>query len=301
MIHAFALEPELVATWGRYEEYRFILDKFGLGTPRVLLELPKFSTWKRAVYAAATALNLSQEDMKRIEELFRLFSEHKHRRTDTVYDGLLSWLENAETEYARRSYRGILTRQNPRNHEAVLVAEQLGPDSERWALTTGVSPTRTPEALALSLSAMLDNCRQLHLVDPHFGPEAPRYRKMLEALMEVIRAGGCALHVVRVHCSAKAELSFFEAEADRMAARLPNGLSLEFVRWRQKPGGDRLHNRYVLTEVGGVSLGVGLLLLPRPQYALRWSQYVEENGAFECVDRPKIVVGRRRPGAGGAR
>lgn len=66
MIHAFALEPRFVATWGRQEEFRLIHDKFGLGTPRALLELLAFSKWKRAVYAAADKLALSQEDMKRI-------------------------------------------------------------------------------------------------------------------------------------------------------------------------------------------------------------------------------------------
>lgn len=304
MIHAFALEPELVATWGRREEFRFIHDKFGLGTPRVLLELPAFNKWRRKVHAAATELALSQEDMKRIEELFRLFGEHKHRRADAVYDGVLTWLENAEREYSRRPFAGILATQNPRNHAAVLVGDQLGVASARWAYEVGASPSRTPEALALALSAMLTNCRQLHLVDPHFGPENARHRKVLEALMNVLGANGIALECIRVHCSEKSPRVFFEQEAARMAVRFPSGISIEFVRWSQKPGGERLHNRYVLTDVGGVSLGVGLdaghagetddvLLLPRAQYALRWAQYAEENGAFDCVDRPTAVVGSR--------
>lgn len=149
MIHAFALDPELVATWGRREEFRFIHDKFGLGTPRVLLELPAFSKWKRAVYNAAIALDVSQEDMKRIEELFRLFGEHKHRRADAVYDGLLTWLENAESEWARRPFAGIVASQNPRNHEGVLVPDQLGAGSSLWARESGASPSRTPEAWRL--------------------------------------------------------------------------------------------------------------------------------------------------------
>lgn len=304
MIHVFALEPELVATWGRREEFRFIHDKFGLGTPRVLLELPAFSKWKRAVYNAASKLALSQEDMKRIEDLFRIFGEHKHRRENAVYDGLLSWLENAEHEYARRAFAGILATRNPRSNDAVLVSEQLIATNARWACERGASPSRTPEALALALSAMLTNCRQLHLVDPHFGPENARHRKVLEALMAVVADNGLALEVVRVHCSEKSQLAFFEQEAGKMAARLPSGISIEFVRWRQKAGGDRLHNRYVLTDVGGVSLGVGLdagdaaetddlLLLPRSQYRLRWSQYVEANGAFDCVDRPVAITGTR--------
>ena len=304
MIHAFALEPDIVATWGKLEEFRFIHDKFGLGTARVLLELPAFSKWKKAVYNAATRLGLSQEDMKRIEELFRLFGEHKHRRADSVYDGVLSWLENAEREYARRPFAGIVATNNARNHEAVLISEQLVATNPRWSCERGASPSRTPEALALALSAMLTNCRQLHLVDPHFGPENARHRKVLEALIAVVADNGLVLDVVRIHCSEKSQLAFFEQEAGKMAPRLPNGIAIEFVRWRQKAGGDRLHNRYVLTDVGGVSLGVGLdagdaaetddlLLLPRAQYGLRWSQYVDANGAFDCVDRPATIVGTR--------
>jgi hypothetical protein len=304
VIYAFAIEPQLAASWGRREEFRFIHDKFGLGTPRVLLELPKFSKWKKAVYEAATEIALSPEDVKRIEELFRLFGEHRHRRADAMYDGLLTWLENAEREYARKPFAGILATENPRNCEAVLLADQLSAGSPRWAREAGASPERTPEGLALALSAMLTNCRQLHLVDPHFGPENARHRRVLEALMAILGDNGLSLELVRIHCSEKSTLEFFEQEAARMGARLPQGISVEFVRWREKAGGDRLHNRYVLTDVGGVLLGVGLdagqagetddlLLLPLAQYKRRWEQYVMNDGSFEQVDKPCTVHGAR--------
>jgi hypothetical protein len=313
VIHAFALDPKLVATWGRRDEFRFIHDKFGLGTPRVLLELPAFSKWKKAVYKAANDLALSQEDMKRIEELFRLFGEHKCRRADSIYDGLLGWLENAEREYDRRPFAAIIAGQNPRGHHGVLVSDQLGAGISRWACETGASPARTPEALAAALSAMLTNCKQMHLVDPHFGPGNARHRKVLEALMNMLANQALTPEIVRVHCEAKSTLVFFEQEAAKMAARLPQGCTIEFIRWRQKPGGEKLHNRYVLTDLGGVTLGVGLdagnegetddlLLLPRAQYERPWSQYVGSDGAFECADTPTKVVGARelRPRRGGS-
>lgn len=302
MIHAFAIEPALVATWGKREVFRFVHDKFGLGTPRVLLELPAFTKWKKAVYAAANQLDLSQEDLKRIEELFRLFGEHKFRRVDTVYDGLLPWLENAETEYGRRPFAAVVAAQNPRNHVGVLAFDQLGPQSAAWACELGASPSRTPAAFAAALSGMLMNCRALHLIDPHFGPENVRHRAVLQALMEVLARHAPAPEIVRVHCEAKSELTFFEREAAKMASRLPDGCAIEFVRWRQRSGGEKLHNRYILTDIGGVAMGVGLdsgeagetddiLLLPRSQYQLRWSQYASEDGAFERIDAPATVRG----------
>jgi hypothetical protein len=155
---------------------------------------------------------------------------------------------------------------------------------------------------------MLANCRVLHLVDPHFGPENERHRRVLEALMGVLANHEIVPEVVRVHCLAKSTLPFFEQEARKMASRLPMSITVAFARWKQRDGGDRLHNRYVLTDLGGVSLGVGLdagedgetddlLLLPHAQYVRRWSQYVDNNGAFEPVDAPAQVQGMRRPGA----
>jgi hypothetical protein len=94
-----------------------------------------------------------------------------------------------------------------------------------------------------------------------------------------------------------------------MASRLPRNVTIEFVRWKQRDGGEKLHNRYILTDLGGVSFGVGLdegkagetddlLLLPRTQYERRWSQYAGDDGTFERVDTPATVqgIGRRSSG-----
>jgi hypothetical protein len=301
VIHAFALEPRLVATWGRREEFRFIYDKFGLGTPRVLLELPDFTDWKNDVYAAASELGLSEKDWKRLEEIFRIFSEHRCRRASSIYSGVLAWLDNAEREYMRCEFRAILATENPRRHAAVVVGDDLGqPKAKLWACPLGATPSRSPEDLATTLSGMLSNSRELHLVDPHFGPENARHRKVLEALMDVL-ATHSLTPAVRVHCSMKSNRAFFEQEAAKIAARLPTGCNIEFIRWKEKPGGEKLHNRYVLTDLGGVSLGVGLddgekgqtddlLLLPRAQYDRRWLQYVVGDGAFEREDAPAVRV-----------
>ena len=86
---------------------------------------------------------------------------------------------------------------------------------------------------------MLVNCKALHLIDPHFGPENARHRRVLEALMDVLATHSLTPELVRVHCAVKSELAFFEKEATKMAVRLPIGCAIEFVRWAQKPGGEK--------------------------------------------------------------
>ena len=89
-----------------------------------------------------------------------------------------------------------------------------------------------------------------------------------------------------------------------MAQHVPSEIS---EAWELIAGGDRLHNRYVLTDLGGVSLGVGfdaggagetddlllLLLLPQEQYVRRWAQYAKEDGSFDLGDTPAAIVGAR--------
>src|SRR5262249_53913086 len=155
----------------------------------------------------------------------------------------------------RKPFKAIVAAQNPRGHGAVIVGDGIDPADGRWVCPVGLTVERKAETIAAALSAMLVNCRQLHLIDPHFGPENARHRKILERLMGVLAANGVAPSTICVHCQYKSTLEFFEDEAKAMAARLPPGLTVSFVRWNERGGGEKLHNRYVLTDLGGVSLG----------------------------------------------
>lgn len=161
---------------------------------------------------------------------------------------------------------------------------------------------------------MLGNCKALHLVDPYFHPEKASNRRMLKAILGVVANHGMQSVVIRVHCRMKDGPDFFQVEAEKMAAHLPPGVTVEFRRWKQRDGGEQLHNRYVLTDLGGVALGTGLddgddgeaddvHLLTWEQYELRWSQYVGAPGAFDLVNAPASISGGRRgaSGIGGAR
>ena len=71
-------------------------------------------------------------------------------------------------------------------------------------------------------------------------------------------------------------------------------------------GGEQLHNRYILSDLGGVSFGYGLdegdegetddiTLMDKDQHQHRWFQYSENPlVAFEQEGTPVEVVGTRR-------
>ena len=77
--------------------------------------------------------------------------------------------------------------------------------------------------------------------------------------------------------------------------RIPDGVQLVLLRLRERPGGQRLHNRYILTDLGGVVFGAGLddgedgetddvALMDRAQSQLRWAQHSGDTMAFDMAE-----------------
>jgi hypothetical protein len=301
MIHAFALEPELVATWGNRSDYRYFIDKFGLGTPRVVLEYPRTHKWKNRVLRAAESVG--DMELQRVTALVGILSERMARFTpDQSLDGNLSWLENVE----RERISPIIARNNPRNNSNIIVGSAFGELAEpRWDLKQGMPVARKALEMAGAVSSLLPNCSEVILVDPHFGLENPRYRRPFEAFCRAIMNGRrTPIHrVVVMSSSTKVRFSFFKSECEEWLPKIvPPGLTVSCVRLCDAQRPEKLHNRYILTEIGGVQFAKGLddgkdgetddvTILSREQYELRWSQYGSNCLAFDVADQPVIVTG----------
>lgn len=307
MIHAYAIEPACVVAWSDRRSFRLVSGQFGLGTPRVMLPIPKYSKWAKLVAEASQGANLSELDKTRLTELVKQLGVRRARRVGIQYDSDVDWLENAEREHHRHPMGAIIATGNPRGHVAVLLESDVGDDGHAlWYRPRAATPNRTPEGIAQAVAAMVDCCDELHLVDPHFGPEMNKWRRVLVKILELVsaRRSGPPTMIV-VHCSNKAALSFFQDEANAMARGIPSGVRVRFKRWKQRPIGEKFHNRYLLTDLGGVVLGVGLdagsseetddlNLMDATQFNHRWDQF---NGScvFDLADEPAAIVGTKQP------
>ncbi len=299
MIHEYALEPELVASWVDHRIGRYFIEKFGLGQPRIVSRYPK--RWKRLVWEAFTSDN--DVERARMTELLERLSETMVKRRDGRWDPNAGWLHNAEDEHVRVPFHAILARSNPRGHAKVLVADEIDNSALLWSVRRGYTIPRTAIEMAAAVASMLRIADVLVFVDPHFGPENSRYRRPLEQFLRSVVDGrpGEAPRRLEVHSSADggSTTAFFGDGCRQQLPRcIPIGLRVAMVRLRQRQGGERLHNRYILTDLGGVIFGVGLdegdpgdtddiQLLDRAQYEKRWRQYAGEPPAFE---RPEPAI-----------
>jgi hypothetical protein len=296
MIHEYALEPELVATWGNRHDYRYFIEKFGLGQPRIVSRFPK--RWKRLVWDTFRSDN--ELERKRMEELLAQLSERMVHRRDYNWEPTSTWIANAHNEHGRFPFHAILARENPAGHPATLVLDQIGDSSPLWAVARGVTIARSATAMAGTVAAMLRIAEVVIFVDPYFGPERSRHRRPLEAFLRAVSNGRPLGAPGRVEVQTSQDrtgtLEFFQDECrNRLRRCVPAGQCLVLRRLRERPGGESLHNRYILTDLGGVIFPQGLddgdtgetddvTLMDRAQFEARWQQHDAGAPAFESPE-----------------
>ncbi len=300
MIRAYAIEPEAVLAWTDKNGYRFIKDKFGLGTSRMFLDIQKYSKWKKKAYDAAQKNGLGDMELLRLQELFKLWEIPRVKNRLGCYDNTISWLTNSRKEYDRHPFAAIIASSNPDKHPAVIVEEELGQGNDyRWECSAASTPRRNAKELAGSIRNMLENSSVLHLVDQYFSTHKLRHKEVLEEFLNVAmyRCKRQSHLDVTVHCNTDISYDHFNRGALELKKRLPKGIHLSFKRWKEAEGkeSEKFHNRYILSDLGGLVFGTGLdrgygnqtediNLMDKEQYRKRWEQFVDPAEELTLVD-----------------
>jgi len=299
MIGEYALEPKMVARWGEPHNYRYYFDKFGLGQGRIISRYPK--KWARQVWESFG--QGSEMDKKRLVELLMRLQETMVKRREYIWDNDRPWLENALQEHARHPFRAILASENPSQRPEVLTEEDLFPaSSPGWNSPHGRVVSRRPQSMAGAVRELLTCCHWVRFVDPHISPGRDDYRRSLRAFLEIL---ACERPVgppksIEIHTSQQeATLDFLRQSYGEL---IPPGLQVTLYQWEIRAGGQRLHNRYILTDIGGVAFHHGLdpgnegetddiTRLDLEQYNLRCRQYQQNSSSFQEASQPITLTG----------
>lgn len=251
MLFEYALEPSLLSSWPAFQQ---LVSQFGVEYGRMISRYPR--KWKKMVHESLGSC--TQIEKHRITESLTRIDDRLLPRECEWTSGI-SWLDNAENEHAARPFHAIVASANPRGDPDVLPHESIDPTAPPplWDVPRSQIVERTAAKMAAALVPLLAIAGRIVLVDPHFGPENRRHRVVLEEIVRAVarRRRGRAWPAIRYVTGDKADAAFFR---DRCLSELPRrivqGCSVEIVSVRIAG----LHNRYVLTDRGGVQLGNGL-------------------------------------------
>ena len=171
-----------------------------------------------------------------------------------------------------------------------------------WEARESESIQRKAQNMADCVAPMLRCATRILFVDPYFRASRPDFRKPLKKFLQVVAPRALEI-TAELHTSAYKNAptwDFFQKECkDKLPYILPDGVHITVYRWRNRVEGETLHNRYILTDVGGVSFNNGLdegdpgttddvSRLSAATYAKRWGNYAGPNFAFDLDD--KVIV-----------
>lgn len=297
MFHEYALDPNVLSNWDRV---RYFLDAFGPWKGRFIAKYPR--NWKKLVYDVVK--DRPNIEKKRIEQRLSAMTDSVfYSRVGTHYDGTKSWFANATIEHNRCCFHAIIT-EEPSNDSNVINGTEVDEQCHLWRVDSGKIVPRDPGHFVTIIKMLLIASEEIAIIDPYF--QSGRLGKV-QPLVEICKITANRQCSIQVHFS-EHHVAYREAKRSAETAlpsKLPEGAKVSLHCWNERKGGPRLHNRFIITNIGGVQFGDSveagdegqedrITILDENSHRLIWSQFIESPGAFDSAGPPIHVVGCRK-------
>ena len=275
MHHEYAVEPAAIGS--SWETFLYIFEKFGFQKGRLISRFPR--TWPRLVIEATAQSGIGDMARARIVEKLR-----QGRRTALVSTGrefdpaLGGWIDNALASHAERPFRGIIS-DDDRAEDGVISLAELDETHPLMAAPASCDVPRTALDLANACRLLCYSAREIDLVDPYFdlGLGGEDYRTPLEQVMNALHLAGKEQVCIRIHYRAHdtrpTQRQILQDTGRWVNVTIPTGYELHLYAWEQRPGGEDLHDRFLLCDCGGMMVGAGFA-----------ASGAQENATFTLLD-----------------
>jgi hypothetical protein len=300
MIYEYAVDPEALSS---FNEIWQALEQFGVAHGRVLVQCPKkwWGIVKLNLEMAESVLHPAE--YKSLEErCFRLKEARKIIfRKNLKYDGKKPFVEALAAEHEDRPFRALLQLERAAAGPVpVLSRFDLHEGNALWKVRRSQAVSRTADALADAVAPLLRISSDFLFVDPFFASKPQEYQSLVK-ILQLNATQDNSLQRIEVHTSTKGTTTFIQEKArTALVPRLPKRTEIKVFQWKEREGGERLHDRFVLTDRGGMLSSFGwdtgelgqsteISLLDDDSYLLRWDQYQRATAAFELASEPFVI------------
>lgn len=298
MIKEIAIDPDVLIEWSRnIRDYRDFMEKYGIGTRRIISSFPKTKYKNLKKYLLPKTNQISSDmDKSRYVAMVQTLENNIYLRCNEVdlsrewQDLVLDELEPFDVIIARERF----------NCDNVLTVSNIT-ESDFLYLDHQVSFKRTKEDLINTISGFLRlTMSEVLIIDAYaWKPNAIQTIKAIikEVSDRKFKAKPVEITVIYkelAHGSPAPDAKFLKREIEKEFECFPDDIKLTVKQLKETEDSDTFHNRYILNDIGGISLGHGLdisdkehttdevTLLTKSNYRKRWLQFAR-NTNFKVV------------------
>jgi hypothetical protein len=211
-------------------------------------------------------------------------------------------------EHARHPFSAVMTRKNPSARPEILCEDALeATPCPGWENPHGITVNRKASDMAAAVQQMLACCRWVRFIDPYISMGKWRHKQSLSSFFMILGGERPVGQVERIEFHTKGNGATTVFLKNFYEEIIPVGLTVTLFRWLERPSEEKLHNRYILTDLGGVSFHHGLdagedgeiddvTRLDREQYLYRCKLYDPASLAFDQATPPFVITGNRQIG-----
>lgn len=300
MIHEYAISPGLLKKWAANDrDYSEFLREYGLGTPRLASSFPKQKMTKcRSFYLQEAPGNTQSLQAQRYVEMVNHLTEALVHR-DGFEWASSDWSEGVVSEDSREPFYALLS-SSPLQSVRCLTPDTMYSPESIWKHPRQINVARTYESCSLLLRDLFRLAKDKIVIVDSFGWNQKAI-EFIGRLIGDVFAGRVysglpeiVLYYKQRRDGGTPSASHVKAEIESRMRDIPLPISFRVYELAEIEGEDVFHNRCILTELGGVSLGHGidipetpthtdeLTLLERSIYDKKWAQF-GENLSFDVV------------------
>ena len=254
MIYEYAISPQLMTD---LRDMNFFRSSLGSEYGRLVSDIPR-KKWARLARRAILESDNRDVAKKKLAASLDQLSRHAVYRRNTAPEVFSEvWLNHALAAHADRPFRAILTDSYDGDEICVLANDADYPEDPLWMASIDNLTDRAAQQMIETIRPMLNCANEIALIDRNFNPEKYRWRPFVEELAMFLsnRTFSPAINKITFHVGDRITSNHIELLCRTHIARnLPASMRIDFHIWPW----DELHDRYVLTDLGGVKFGIGL-------------------------------------------
>ena len=260
MLKEYAVNPTVMGQ--SWLQFRYLLDSFGFERGRLMSKIPQ--NWETQVIQAAEEASIGDRDLARIIEKLQAAKLQKALLKQTVvYDDKKSWIDNALAHRPKNPLQAILNDDNVSGQEYVITTDDIDEDHPLWTITRDWEVPRSARELADGMKPLILAAKKIWIIDPYFNftPGTGHFVETLtEILKDIAEAANPPIQFqihYKTHPTRRTMEAMKEIVARRLAGIIPSGMRLELFEWDTGNNSDAFHDRHLLGDCGGLTIGHG--------------------------------------------